>query len=719
MATLERIRQRSGLLIVVIGLAMLAFILTDLLGSGNSLLRGEQNVVGKINGKSIDVNDFNRKMDERTKAIQQQNPQQAQMITRKQTADAVWDQVLQEELMGEQYDDLGFRVTSEELYERIKQNQSIRTAPAFKDPNTGAFSEALFNQYYSNLRDNKDSDPQAAEFWQQWVVFEQATLQDTRTLKYNMAVEKGLYIPKKLAATEYKMNNTQVNAQFLVVEYSTISDSTISVSDAEIKSYFNDNKEQYKAKASRDIEFVSFPVEPSEADRNELKNELIGFISSDDSTVTTFSNNDDDSLFAVSRSDLAVQLNYFKKESLPASIDSIMFANEEGYIHGPYEEGGFYYISKITERRALPDSVRARHILLSYAGANNGQSQSQRPPAEAQKLSDSLLTLVKGDTSLFSDLAIQYSDDPGSGSKGGDLGWFNERTMVKPFSDFSFENKIGDIGIVYSQFGIHLIEITNQAGEADAIEVVSIAREIFASDKTRDDIYNEASEFASSISNAEDFSTKAVEKNYAPRPVTNIAEFDENLPGIGNNREIVKWAYNEETNVNDVTLVNNDESFVVVILTNTQEEGYPEPLSIKDRIKPEVIKTKKAAQIKERFNEALANANDINALATAMSVPVKNQVANFSTGSVTGYGREPKVIGYMTSLEAGKLSKPIEGNRGVYVVQTTSNTPAADLPDYTAEQSKIQQRVRPQVAGQVFNSIKDDANIDDRRARFY
>lgn len=728
MATLERIRQRSGLLIIVIGLAMLAFILTDLLGSGNSLLRGEQLVVGKVNGKSINVNEFRLKMDERIKAIQAQNPQQARFITNKQTADAVWDEVLQEEIMGKQYQKLGFTVTSDELLERIKQNQSIRTAPAFRDPNTGQFSEGMFNQYYSNLEDNKDIDPQAAEFWEQWVTFEQATKKDARTLKYNMAVEKGLYVPTAQAKVEHKRNATQANVQFLVMEYSTISDSTITVTDADLKEYFNEHKEDYKAKETRSIEFVSFKIEPSQADRDALTGELNDMLKPQvvfnqeenvNDTLPSFSTTTEDSTYALSKSDLPVGFVYFKRGALPASIDSTIFDQEEGYVHGPYEESGYYYLSKITEKRTLPDSVRARHILISYAGANNGQSNSERPPQEAQKLADSLFAIVQADTSQFADLAIANSDDPGSGAKGGDLGWFTDQTMVKPFSDFSFQNNTGDIKIVFSQFGFHIIEILDQGGETDAIQLISIAREIAPSEKTRDDIYSEANNFASSVNGADNFSSLAEERGYSPRPVTNIEPFDENLPGVGNNRDIVKWAYGEERKIGDITLENNDDSYVVLILTDTEDEGYQDPLAIRALLEPEVIKNKKAEQLIEKFAGAMGEGKDLLAVAQALSLPVKNQTANMGAANITGYGREPKVIGQMCTLGAGEISQPIKGSRGVYVAQGTGVTPGADLPDYSSEKQKLEQEMRPRVAAQVFASLKEDSKIDDRRPNFY
>lgn len=718
MATLERIRQRSGLLIGIIGVAMLAFILTDLLGSGNSMFRADANVVGKINGRTVESREFAQRMEEREQLIRQQNPQQAQFITRKQIADGVWNDMVREEVMGEQYEDLGFVVTGRELVERLKSNPSIQSAPAFKDQVTGQFSEGLLQQYINNLRDNKDIDPQAAEAYGQWVNFEQGQKDMAQQTKYNTAIEKGLYVPKAIAKANFQGNSTSANITLAAVEYSSIPDEEVELSDSDFRNYYNENKEDFKVEKSADILYVNFPIQASDADRKEMQDELNGYITAADS-AENFAVTAEDSLFASNHSDVRVLPDYYKKGALPAGLDSTMFDQPVGYVTKPYEANGYYRITKITDKRNLPDSVHARHILISFQGVQGGNES--RTPQQARALADSLLTVVKEDTSKFAAIARELSDDPGSGSKGGDLDWFGDKTMVASFSNFSFRNKTGDIELVPSQFGFHIIEILGQKGSTPALKLMSISREIVPTEETIDEIYNAASTFAASVEGTEDFTAKAEEKGYTPRPATALKPFDESIPGLGNNREIVRWANrinDEDVEIGDIQLFNNgNESYVVVMLADAMEDGYRKVEEVKESMRPLVMNAKKAEVIIEKFNSV--SGDDIQAKASAANATVTEQSVNFSSPALGRFGTEPKAVGAIFGMEDGQVSKPIKGNRGVFVIKLKNKTPAPELPEYTQQAQEQQQMTRGRVQGQVFNSLKESAKVDDRRAKFY
>lgn len=718
MATLERIRQRSGLLIGIIGVAMLAFILTDLLGSGNSMFRADANVVGKINGRTVESREFAQRMEEREQLIRQQNPQQAQFITRKQIADGVWNDMVREEVMGEQYEDLGFVVTGRELVERLKSNPSIQSAPAFKDQVTGQFSEGLLQQYINNLRDNKDIDPQAAEAYGQWVNFEQGQKDMAQQTKYNTAIEKGLYVPKAIAKANFQGNSTSANITLAAVEYSSIPDEEVELSDSDFRNYYNENKEDFKVEKSADILYVNFPIQASDADRKEMQDELNGYITAADS-AENFAVTAEDSLFASNHSDVRVLPDYYKKGALPAGLDSTMFDQPVGYVTKPYEANGYYRITKITDKRNLPDSVHARHILISFQGVQGGNES--RTPQQARALADSLLAVVKEDTSKFAAIARELSDDPGSGSKGGDLDWFGDKTMVASFSNFSFRNKTGDIELVPSQFGFHIIEILGQKGSTPALKLMSISREIVPTEETIDDIYNAASTFAASVEGTEDFTAKAEEKGYTPRPATALKPFDESIPGLGNNREIVRWANginDEDVEIGDIQLFNNgNESYVVVMLADAMEDGYRKVEEVKESMRPLVMNAKKAEVIIEKFNSV--SGDDIQAKASAANATVTEQSVNFSSPALGRFGTEPKAVGAIFGMEDGQVSKPIKGNRGVFVIKLKNKTPAPELPEYTQQAQEQQQMTRGRVQGQVFNSLKESAKVDDRRAKFY
>jgi peptidyl-prolyl cis-trans isomerase D len=725
MATLERIRRRSGLLIIVIGVAMLGFILTDLLGSGNSIFRGDANVVGKVNSRTYELSEFTSRLEKAEENMRRNNPQQAQFITRKQMADGVWDEMLRDQLLGAQYERLGIQVTKAELKERVIANPSIQQAAAFKDQVTGQFSEGLLSQYITNIEDNRDIDEQAAEAYSQWVEFEKGVRAQTLQTKYNQAISKGIYFPKALAREVAVGQSTQTNVNFIVKEYSSIADSLVEVTDRDFQAYYKENQEDFKSDKLADIQYVSFSIEASEADRQAVKEELESYLKPEFietkngvDSVPSFGEAKEDSLFAGSRSDLPVQPNYYKKNALPAGLDSTLFDQEIGYVAGPYETSGYFRLSKIVDRKMIPDSARARHILLSFREMENGNPD--RSFEETRVLADSLTELLKADTSQFASLARQLSDDPGSAAKGGDLGWFDEKTMVRPFSNFVFRNEVGDIALVPSQFGYHIIEILGHRGGESALKLIDISREIIPSDETLDRIYGEASSFASQVNSAEDFGQVAEDKGYQPRPVTGLKPFDENVIGIGNNREIVGWAHKDETEVGDIQLFSNGTaSYVVVILTDASEEGYRPLEDVKERILPQVINSKKADQFMDEFRTAAEGKSTIQEIADALGLAVNSQNLNFNSSVISGYGNEPKVIGTLTGLEVNQLSQPIEGERGVYLLQAFGRTEGNEPADLASQQDQQTNLLKSRVNTEVFESLKEAAKITDNRYKFY
>ncbi len=727
MATLERIRQRSGLLLIVIGLAMLAFILTDLFSSGNSVFRGDINIVGEVNGVEIEVREFTQRMDQRQTLLQRQNPQQFAGISRTVLSDQMWREFQEEVLLEGNYDKLGLAVNNDELFRRIIANPQVRSQAGFKDQVTGQFSPAAVRNYITQIKQNVANDPQAAAAYEQWINFENGTREDALRNKYLYAVRKGIYMPSALAQSDYKRRNELTTLQYLGLEFSSITDSTISVDDSEVKRYYSEHKDEYKSEESRSIAFVSFNVEASAKDRNALKEELKSYLSEEivtsrgkSDTLPSFYNTEDDSTYAVGRSDLPVTASYYTKEELTAPLDSILMEQEQGYIHGPYEENGAYVLSKISEVINKPDSVKARHILISYQGAANGQSQSNRAPQDAKILADSLLAVLQEDSTQFGSIAKELSDDAGSGSVGGGLGWFKPGAMVPAFNDFSFYKKEGTIGMAYSQFGIHIIHIQAQKGENKALKLVKIARVIEASDATRDSIYDLASNFAAKANDTTDFATSAINSGYSPRPAADITPMQESILGIGNNREIVRWMYNEETELGGIQLFNQDNNaFVVVQLTGVSPEGVAPLAMIEDDIREAVLNEKKAAQIKETIQAAMEANTEMDGIASALGVNVKNQGMNFATANLTGYGSEPKVIGRASSLEIGSMEGPIVGDRGVYVIKVSSRNPAAELQSYESEQIRIETNIANEAATKVLESLKNSANVVDNRRKFF
>ena len=444
MATLERIRKRSGLLIVVIGLAMGAFILTDLLSSGG-ILFNDTNNMGSINGDKITRQDFIIKINK----LRKSNPQYAQ-FSEKTMADAVWNQLERDVILGEECDNLGLIITPKELSYNIKTSPEI--SRAFADKNTGQFSESDFNRYYSSLEQAyfDGNDPKAIEGWLQWVAFEKGMKQQSLSNKYNTAVKYGVYIPSILGKEEYIKQSESVQGSFIQLPFSSISDSTINISDSDLKSYFNNHKSDYETEASRSFDYVAFDILPSEDDINEVLIEMSSLledkiepnkVTGSTDTIIGFRNTPDDSSYVAMYSDSPFDDKFYKKDELPANIDTVAFYNEVGHVEGPELQGNNFIMYKINKIINKPDSVKARHILISYQGAKGAAPTVARTPQQAKSVSDSIFSLIKDDVTLFDTVSLSLNDDAIAKGKNGDLGWFTEGAKGAEFGKFAFRKR--------------------------------------------------------------------------------------------------------------------------------------------------------------------------------------------------------------------------------------------------------------------------------------
>ena len=720
MATLERIRKRSGLLIIVIGFAMAAFILTDLLGSGGALFN-DYSTIGKIDGKKIGREDFARRMEE----LLASNPQYAQ-FTSKQQADAVWNQILREELLGAQYEELGMLVTPEELRYDLLNNPQVQQIQLFMDQ-SGQFTEAAFTEGLRVLNERKDSDPQFREFYGQWVAFEKSVKEQSLQMKYNTAIEKGLYTPKALARAEHIASSKQLNVSFIQMPYAAIADSTITVTESDKKAYYKANKNKFKQEAARNIEYINFAIAPSAADRAEVVEELEGMLDdvisfntalNRNDTVIGFKNAVSDSAFASQYSDQPVDMSYKSKGMLPPMLDSVVFDAAIGTVYGPYEDGSGYKLSKISAIKFLPDSVKARHILIAYQGAE--RSAATRAPQEAQVLADSLFEVIKADKSAFDEISTIYNDDITAASKGGDLGYFTQGQMATEFNNYCFYNNTGDVGLVITNFGFHIINITDQKGSNKSVKVASIFRNVMSSDETIKEAYSQASSFASEAQRADDFRALAEEKGLQLLPATNIKEFDEQVPGLGMSRKIVQWAWNADREEGAIGLIDNNlQSYVVVVLTDILEEGFTPMEKVDEVVTLGAINVKKGEKLTADLKAAAEGKTDINAVAGAMGTTVKTQSINRKTAAIVGSGNEPKVLGNILAAQVNVMSPAMAGENAAYIYTVTSINDAFDKPDYAEDMTAMTQDMRARAAGQIFESIRKGVDIEDKRAMFY
>jgi peptidyl-prolyl cis-trans isomerase D len=353
--------------------------------------------------------------------------------------------------------------------------------------------------------------------------------------------------------------------------------------------------------------------------------------------------------------------------------------------------------------------VRARHILINIQAGDTTAALAK---------ADSLKRLIKGGKK-FADLAKTNSEDFGSANDGGNLNWFTEGTMVKPFNDAVFQGKKGEMPVVVSQFGVHLIEIQDKSGENRKMEIAFVEREIEVSNATDNAVYVEASSFASRNRTVAEFQSAAQEKGYRIETADNLKPGDRMLPGIGQSRDLVRWAFKE--NQGTVSEARNFENkYVVAAIVEVREEGVAPLAQVKDQVEKAVIRDKKAERFTQEFNTALTGSKTIEEVASKKNLNAESaDNVSFGTFSIPGIGREPKVLGTVFGLTKDQLSQPIKGETGVFVLMVNQVTEPEALTDFSFFKNQISSTLTNRVAAEVFEALKTKAEVEDNRYRFY
>ncbi|MDA7721872.1 SurA N-terminal domain-containing protein [bacterium] len=702
MATIQRIRQRSGLLVVVVFVALIAFLLGDLFRSGGSKFFGDPNVIGTVNGRDITRQELSQGMEE----LRAGNPEQYANTTSIQLANFVWNNIVTEELLSAELSAAGMSVSEQEIYFDIITNPNIRQN--FAGAN-GQFDENMFKSYIAQVRDNRDASEQSVEMWTQWLSFERAVANQAQNFKYTNAIEKAIFMPAGLAETEINRGDAQHPAQYVYVPYIDVNEDEINVSDEDAKRYFNAHKEDFSQEEGRNIEFINFPLAPSESDREGVRAELA-------SLSFEWLNVEDDSVFVNQHSDVRFQSEYYTTTELVGTgLDTLVDGQSVGFQKGPIDLGGAFAVVKLVDRKTVPDSVKARHILIPFAGATRADASVTRNPQEAKVLADSLFAYLEGNPSEFESVSEAFSSDVVAKEKGGDLGYFSRGSMAKPFENFCFFRKNGSMGVVPTQFGWHVIQVTDQKGANDVYKIGQIIREILPSDETIQTLYNQASGYAAEAQTAEDYRALATEKGFFLRPARNLGRFEEVVSGLGTARRVVRWAWDDDREEGNIGLLENDgNGYVVVVLTDKLEEGTSSFEMVQTQCLEAAKKDAKKALVLERLENASAGAATIEAVATAAGKEVRTLSFRISQFNISGVGNEAKVVGTICGLEPGTLSPVILGENGAFVAITSPANPAPQI-DYANMAQNTQRSIRNLVGTQAYKALQDKAKIEDMR----
>lgn len=716
MSILEKIRSKTALLVGIVGLALVIFVLESLLGSGGALFANNDRIIGEIAGDKIDVTEFSAKVNEQIMQIQQSNPNATiDDKTKEQIVESVWNQLINDKVIKKQYEKLGISVSDDELYDlmlvhphqyviqQLTDQQTGKIYEGFAGPD-GSLDVAKLNQWVNQM------DAEREKFWKQ---LEKSIIEVRTAEKYNMLIKKGLYVTSAEAKDAFIAQTKQVNANFVMKRYALVSDSTVKVTDEDLNAYYNKHQNDYKvSEPTRKIEYIAYDVMPSKADYEAIMKDANRI--ADEFKQRTVK---EDSSYIAQESEggLVSIANYTKKNMIIG--DSTVYTSAKGTVFGPYTEGTFVKIYKLSDVKSVADSAKVRHILI---GLQSPKTQQQRTPQVAKRVADSLLVLLKSKQANFDSLVKTMSDDLGSIDKGGDYGWFDEnKGFVDPFKNAGLEGTVGNITVVPTQFGYHIIEVLNVSKTRhNAYTVAQISKLIGPSSETSQEYYKMATDFAGKNQTGEDFAKSIETEKLNKRIADNVKENEKNLPGLEGAKDLIRWTYKAKKG--DVSPVFEfKDRFVVATLTGIKEKGIAPLEEVKDDVTTKAIRDKKAETFMNEFNTKAGASTSIDDVAAKMGLTVeKSDNLNFAAYNVAGLGREDRLIGTVTAMKAGALSKAVKGDNGVFVVNAASVNEGTLPKDFKNKQKEMEQASTSKVDYELYDALKAKANIEDHRGKF-
>ncbi|MDP1622995.1 MAG: SurA N-terminal domain-containing protein [Bacteroidales bacterium] len=705
MAIIGKIRKHSGLVIVTVGVAIAAFVIGDF-SKGTS---GRTNDIGNVNGENIPYIEFNSKV-EKNLEIQKENSGQDNMTEQEsyQIRQSTWTATIKELLMDAEYEELGLTVSPEELFDQVQGKQPHRfILQYFKDPATGQYNPSVVLNYLKNLG---KMEPKAKD---QWLQFEKAIKDDRQESKFNNLVIKGYYVPKAFLKKEYINQSRSLNVLSVAPETTSIPDSTIKLTDADFQKFYDKNKIYFfMEESTRDLDYVLFEVNPSDLDRKKISEDVA-------SLYQDFQSSPDALNFANANSDVRADTMFAKKGAFPAQLDTLLFAAKPGAVFPPFEFNNAWYMAKLIDVQARPDSMKGSQILLAFAGTGN--ENIKRTKEEAKAKIDSLMAGLKKSPERFAEVARQYSDYPTVKDDGGDLNWFQDgNPNFDPFFKAGLELKPNEMKVVETRIGYSLFMLVEKSAPVTKVKAAVITRNIVPSNQTFQDTYMIASTFAGQNKTAEAFDKAVVAKGLQKRSAPSVREMDNYVMGLQSARELVRWAFAEKTKVGEVSPVFDlNGKYGIAVLKAASEKGQQQLKDIRARIEPSVKGMKKVEMLAENMKKVLETTKDITALASKLGSKLDTSMVTFSGMNRSSIGREPEIVGKLFTAKKGDLLGPLTGNSNAYFAFINDVIEAPAKEDFSFEKMQQMQNFSQRVAGSMYNALEKTAKIKDNRRMFY
>ena len=708
MAILGQIRSKSIFLIIVIGLALFAFVISGVFdGKGYQA----QQPVGIINGQDILIEDFRGQVD-----FLERNYNQKGMVA----VNNVWNQKLRSEILNQQFEITGIQSGKDHLQNILKNNSTFNSDQQFLNE-AGIFDIDKFKALIIEL---KTTNPEAYENWKnQEKIFES---QSNEQIYFNL-LRAGINYTQTDGKFEYNLQNDNVDIEYIQIPYSSVEDTLISYNKSDLKKYIDNNKDEFKVNASRNIEYVIFEEKPSFDDENAIKNRLNSFLK-ESKVYNSVSKLEEVTPSLITAKNIKEFINeysetsfdsiYLPKGSLPADHANLLFNLNNNQTYGPYLDGDYFKISRMLDKK-IGGSVRSSHILLAYKGSQNANPNVTRSKKEARKEANNILRKIRKSPETFTELAFEFSDGP-SKSRGGDIGFVQDGNMVKPFNDFIFSKRVGSTGLVETDFGFHVIKIV---AKDDLVLLASITEKNVPSDETSDKVFNSATKLEMNLSKEGNLNALADKDDYILKTVNGVQILDNDFPGLKDQRRIVQWLFSETTNISDYKRFDLPKGgYLIAQVTGMVDEGVSNVQDVSYKVLPMVLKSKKADFIISKNDNSLS----IEKIAEMNGVDVRKALAlNQKNATITGSGLEPLVIGSSFGTSLNQTSDFIIGENGVYKLkvlnrkETGFKDDSIDANFVVSYKNQLLNSNRTSAFARVYESLKENAEVSDNRSIYY
>ena len=706
MAVLTEIRKRPWLLMGTIVIALLAFLINP--ESIDKVFGKNPDVLGKVNGEKITREEFSDQLF----VLQQQAQQQGQPTTGLE--EQTWQYLVQSKLIKQQFEKMGLKMTDELFWSMLPTDPMFAQNPSNFDEK-GNFK---LQEVKKQIDEAKSTNPEVYNGW----------LKTRKSMEYRMManlvfnnMNAGITAGKKEVEEMMKQKDNVANIDFVKVNYDEfLKKNPIKVTTDDLKNYISQYPLRYKADPSRNLGVVLFPAKASTADEGVVLKEMDKLLNQGTESSggkENFHNTTSDSLFVEANSDVRFNPSYMNASMLPAEIKDKVATASIGQIFGPYKESNYFVLSKLVGKKPS-DSTLSSHILISYKGAD--RSTATRTKEEAKTLADKILADVKANPAKFEE-DMKQSDEPNAAERKGSVGWTTPESPFAPgYLAFLSSNAKGTYGLAETSFGFHIIHVDDKKSGSMGYKVANVAKLIKPSEQTESEIDKSARRFIQQIQGKSfnDFENVAKKNNYLFNNPKSVKRFDGAIPGLGTDKDadISAWAFDKNRKVNDTEFftVDGTGDRIVVMVKGIQEKGAMNPENVRDQIEP-LVKNQLAAKA---ITEKLKGVSSLDQAAKMFATTPANAQVNLINPQIAG-AVEPKVSGAAFGLAKGKLSNPIDGNTGVYVIlkkSETLNKQPGDLKQMT--QSVTQQNA--QFFGQGFmKSLQDNAKIDDYRIEIW